>query len=545
MKGRAVVLGAFGAFFLFLMLHAPGLDFYLSSPDHGHQLSLGRQVLLGKFPFIDLFFKYGPLTAVTSALGIWAWDCLIPETILCAAGYAVTLAIVFCLIRHYTSSITAAVGSLAGLALLARFYKWYYWLFPVLVLYCAHRWLQAKEDGQIRWVFAGGVAGGVGSLFRFDLGLACGCFSVLLLPILSIQPFHSRQLIRCAAISLLGWLLPMGLWLIMLSYHGGIAAVPDYFLATYSGAKGSLEGMALPIPRFDGGDLWSAESRAALAFLLLPCTYIAAIVYGIAHGRKAGTRDAARYRFLVGVGLMGLGGFPQAMHRADLLHLLQVLPPMLVAASFLVWDAIQRSRLPFHGWWHQRVLMTATGAFLVALPVTFLTMLPYGGFDLESTRQGVVKRYQGLVRGCQEAKKNPICEIVSAMTQNTSSHDPVLVADAACQVNYFSRRPLSGILIGFEPAYFDGDRWRIRELEAVESNPPALVMAPEGFLKYGPRHWFRVAYPELYDFLAGNYREEVKKAGPYVLLVRSNRRVAWVSDSEQMSCTNYPESCEK
>ncbi|MEM8805939.1 MAG: NAD-dependent epimerase/dehydratase family protein, partial [Cyanobacteria bacterium P01_G01_bin.38] len=36
----------------------PTLESFLENADHGYQLSMGKQVLLGKFPFVDFFFHY-------------------------------------------------------------------------------------------------------------------------------------------------------------------------------------------------------------------------------------------------------------------------------------------------------------------------------------------------------------------------------------------------------------------------------------------------------------------------------------------------------
>ncbi|GMR24378.1 MAG: hypothetical protein BMS9Abin37_2915 [Acidobacteriota bacterium] len=89
--GRSAATGCFTAIFLALVWRAPGLEFYLSSPDHGYQLALGRQIFFGKFPYVDLFFHYGPLTAFTSAFAIWLSDSLVTETLVCALGYALAL----------------------------------------------------------------------------------------------------------------------------------------------------------------------------------------------------------------------------------------------------------------------------------------------------------------------------------------------------------------------------------------------------------------------------------------------------------------------
>ena len=72
----------FGSF-AFILLKAPGLDYFLSSRDHGYQLSIGSQVLMGKVPGIDVIISYGPLAMYTSSVGLWASGSLIGETVFC------------------------------------------------------------------------------------------------------------------------------------------------------------------------------------------------------------------------------------------------------------------------------------------------------------------------------------------------------------------------------------------------------------------------------------------------------------------------------
>src|SRR5262249_47278728 len=139
--------------------------------DPSFQLSIGQQVVLGKRLFVDVFFHYGPLVAYTSALGLAVHDSLVPETVICALGYAASIALLF-------STATVLIGRLAGVAvaglallLLARFYKWYYWLFPLLTVFLVVR-EPAPTGGRARGD-ALGLVTGVAFLYRIDLGITC------------------------------------------------------------------------------------------------------------------------------------------------------------------------------------------------------------------------------------------------------------------------------------------------------------------------------------------------------------------------------------
>jgi hypothetical protein len=141
---------------LCLLWRAPGLEFYYHSPDHGYQLSLGRQITLGKFPFVDMFFHYGPLTALTSAIGIWLSGSLLGETLICVIGYTAALFLVFALVRAHASTTTGLCATIFSFLMMSRFYKWYYWLFPLLSLYIFHRALVSKKR-DIGYVFCFGI----------------------------------------------------------------------------------------------------------------------------------------------------------------------------------------------------------------------------------------------------------------------------------------------------------------------------------------------------------------------------------------------------
>ena len=52
----AVFLG----FLALLLMTAPGLDYFLTNRDHGYQLCVGTQVLMGKVPGVDIIVAYGP-----------------------------------------------------------------------------------------------------------------------------------------------------------------------------------------------------------------------------------------------------------------------------------------------------------------------------------------------------------------------------------------------------------------------------------------------------------------------------------------------------
>ena len=123
----------FLGFLAVFLMKAPGLDYYLTSRDHGYQLCVGTQILMDKVPGIDVIMAYGPMAMYASALGLWVCDSLIGETILCATGYAICLFLIYRLVAAHSSKKMGLAAAGVGFLVQARFYKWYVWLIPLAV----------------------------------------------------------------------------------------------------------------------------------------------------------------------------------------------------------------------------------------------------------------------------------------------------------------------------------------------------------------------------------------------------------------------------
>ena len=175
---RTVSIGWSAVLLVLMLASSPTLDHFLNSPDMGYQLSLGRLVLLGQFPFVDMVQHYGPLVALTSAAGQWVHDSVVPEVVICSLGYCLAMTCVFQVVMRGAAARpgwamwVGLAASLAGWCVLARFYKWYYWCFPMLMLAGLSRVCEDRPRRR-RWRLAVGLIAGVGFLYRHDLGGAC------------------------------------------------------------------------------------------------------------------------------------------------------------------------------------------------------------------------------------------------------------------------------------------------------------------------------------------------------------------------------------
>ena len=92
---RIVSIGWPAVLLVLMLASSPTLDHFFNSPDMGYQLSLGRLVRLGQFPFVDMVQHYGPLVALTSAAGQWVHDSVVPEVVICSLGYCLAMSCIF------------------------------------------------------------------------------------------------------------------------------------------------------------------------------------------------------------------------------------------------------------------------------------------------------------------------------------------------------------------------------------------------------------------------------------------------------------------
>ena len=515
-KWRLVLVWSMSGFTL--LWTAPGLNRYLVNADHGYQLSMGKQVLLGKFPFVDLFFHYGPLTAFTSAFGLWISDSLIPETVICALGYATALLLIHYLTYSYVSGVAGWLTPILGFLLLSRFYKWYYWLFPLLALYCLHVFLHSNQTQSRPWLYIVGIFGGLAGLYRLDLGAAFLGFYVVSLLGLCGNPFNVGLFIQRFTKFLIGFLFPFLVWLVVLWGNGG--TIQDYIGSTVAGGKGAVEKLSLPFPSFDLSNPLPHQSNAALAFALIPLTYILCLFFGGWIGWSSSTRNNTKGKFMAAVGLMGLGIFPQALHRSDVPHLLQVLPPVLIAGSLLVSELWNGAILSKNNSWGRFFLKLAVGFYLVLIISSGWGIRHYGGVDLVKWERNPIPRYQRLAQGIRSGLDHPIIRLVLEVQTLTTENARILVVPWASQLYYFVNRPLSGLLNVFAPGVLDNNEWRHRNLGSIQKDPPAIVIVRDNFFDLPLSDMFRESQPELYTFLATQYSQVVYQRDGWMLLKR-------------------------
>ncbi|MDQ7781616.1 MAG: hypothetical protein RDU20_01975 [Desulfomonilaceae bacterium] len=497
-----------------LLWRAPGLEFYLSSSDHGFQLCMARQVILGKLPFVDVFSHYGPLVSFTSALLSAIHDSLLSETLLCAVGYAASLSLVYRLTVVVSSRLVGWCVFAAGFVFVARFYKWYYWFFPLAALYCFYRIINTPLQRRTRWILSAGLIDGIAALYRLDLGLACAAFHVLSLGAASVvdrtpRRYCSELLYLSAGISV-----PIVCWFAFLVTHAGVGGIGDYFWATVSGAQGVVEFWSKPFPLFDRYRPFSVDSASAAAFVVVPLIYVSAAMWALrVYLRDTNEEQLKKGLFVLATALIGACTFPQALHRSDIQHLKQVIPPAIISAGILfsiLWaDGSIAAR---HGF-RRRLAVGLCAAFATGLIVAIGER---GGADLASWSSSPLQRYRDLSKGPAPNVTHPIGKL--AMTIRTSSHsnEAILVLGIAPQVYYFSRRPMAGIFPVYCRGLWTESYWRRKDLATVQKNSPLYVMVPTR----DERNLLQEERPLLFNWIMTTYGRTVTDLDSWVLLKR-------------------------
>ena len=493
--------------FLYLLWRAPSFDSFFSNTDHGFQLALGRQVLLGKVPYVDLFFYYGPLAAYTSALGFCCTDGPLAEIVICCIGYALAAGFAGLAVRRHTSFLVSMLVVAAMLLLLSRFYKWYYWCFPALVLFLLDRSLSCGVR-QRRHALALGCAAGLAALYRLDLGLACAVLAGAVWVTSALR--LDRRRLRQLPLLVLAGFAPMALWLVFLLTKGGAPAVLDYFRFTYEGAVSTVKVIHSPIPDVDWARPFSSPSQVALAFRLTPALYLLCLVHcavGLIRRRSEPER-------LLVLGAAALGGaciYPQALHASEQQHLLQTLALLPACLALLLWDVLAVRNLGL------RLVSSACG--LVVLVMLFQIR---GGFDLGSLLESPERKLENLARarGTKPLKPITVTESIALSGQT------VLVlprpGDAyPTQIYAWIHRPMAGIFSFYSAGFFTDDFWRLRNYREILRNPPAVVIAaPDVFRARGSGG---ASYlPEIYAFVREHYTDVVLSENGRIVLRRGS-----------------------
>lgn len=360
--------GKYGVSFVFFLGlayfagFAPGVESFCRNLDHAYQMALGTAVVDGRVPGKDLFSLYGPLVAYLSA-GALYFGHVFGEFLLCALGYAAAVAAAFYLSRKY-AGLAAGIATVAILFYFpARFYKWYYWLVPLIGLIFSDLFLSSKVGAQRPiFLFFWGVVCSAAFLLRIDLGAQFLVLvgSAFILSYVLKTDFRERIFFELCVFFSGAIFLFVAFEFIQYSRGGKVFDIAAYYEVAFFTARELLAKYSV-FPIFDFRDIFSANNAHLVLLMALPVIYLSYIFYGtflLCTQRKIEGVDI----FVVLVATSAISVIPQAMHMAEPNHFIQTIPPLAIFVPVLI-------RASFFPRWVSGVLVSLIFLLLIAFSV--------------------------------------------------------------------------------------------------------------------------------------------------------------------------------
>ena len=510
----------FAAVLLVFVARAPRLAHFLMNPDHCYQLAAGEEVLRGRVPGVDLLTNFGPLIPLLAAATLSINENLVPEVILCAAGWALAVWLVLHLMRRGFGWVAALCAGVLACLLIARFHRWYVWLMPLAAVAAVDA---PGRTSQARWLLAG-VLCGLGSLFRPELGAG----TVGALAIVGLADALRERGLRWPhpwLPLLTGFLAPLLAWAATITIAAGFPAFVGVLRELRSNVSGSVEYWSKPPPPFVASDPFSPESAHALTLQLLLWVQVAMAVVGGWLAWVERTRTLAREgRLLAAIGLVGLSFYPHTVYRADIHHLWQGIWPLLMGVPALCVVALRFARAGHthvgRVTWPARVFVAASALLAAVTAAALLPIARLPHYDLAPIQDPPFAGIDDLRRGLASVPDHPYARLIAVIQQVTQPDDKIL-STYGPQFLLFAHRAPIGYRVTYERGIHDSPAWRRRELARLEESPPPVVVALVNFYQMGPDDGFRASQPEMYDFVRARYRA-AGRFGSYILLGRND-----------------------
>lgn len=494
--------------FIILIWFSPPLTLYLTDPSTGFQLAMGRLILLGEFPAVDYFTGTNLMPGFISALGISSTHSLIGEILICSGGYAFSIYLIHKISEKYICWFAGIIVPVITFLFLARFYKWYYWLFPLLILYLL---LQYHEDRKKATIFAIGFFTSIGGLFRVDFFGAFLIFFILTFFWITKKESVPRN---DFLIYIGGLLLPVGSWIMMLILHQG--TVLFWIRSAIAASTSVINSWGHSIPFLQPtSPFWSYSNVGPLSLFILFTYLIGFAISTFVYFFRWNIQK--KFYPLFFTSLMGLLIYPIFYMLAELQHLLQVIPPFLIVSSMLIHTLI-------HCPTRKKSVHISLSTFCVVYSAILIIIIlglssssgflsiGVGGFDYSSIHSDPINKFAQLPQlplDLSSSNKLPNSELVRFIKNNTNTSDNVLIIPwELSHLYFFFERKMSGMVIWYGGAYSDNNS-RIYNLNKVEENPPKYIIVTDkvdyGDITGDPKKSIKETYPELYQYISQYY----------------------------------------
>jgi hypothetical protein len=468
--------GVFLSALIYLLLRIADPALLLVNIDQGYQMALGMAVAKGLLPGFDFITQYGPAVSFASFIAFAVTGNAVGELLLSAAGYAAAITIAASIVRRPAGQFASLLTALGLLIWFPRLYKWYYCLFPLIGIAAAQIYHSAREEDRPRTLFLFGWAQivGLAGLFRYDLGLEGGIFGVL-----AIFAHHyvigwsrARVAVQDVIKFAFGSLMLPLTYMVAIFWFRGTDRLAMFIRSIYDGAADTVEYYSNPPFQFDGMD-WLSDGNA-LAFLqiVIPLTYLVGGTIGILSARtgaRAGTSDNFT---LFCASLTGFGIFPQAMHRADLQHLLQVGYPFII--TFVLLAGLFVSKFNKMAW---PVRFAGTLGVVCVLVPMFL-VIPGTGKDLSPVSDHPMRQWRMVAGLPGSMPSNPVAGMADAIRRLTPAEAKVffVMTPTDMAMLFFAERHQPGLFPVYESGMFSDPAWLRGNRAALEACPPEYLV---------------------------------------------------------------------
>ena len=513
-----LTLGVLLAAFFYLLLRVPSPGFFLESNDQGYQMALGMAVANGRYPGFDFVTQYGPFVAFTSWLAYAVSDNLIGEIVLCAGGYATSVALVYRYLSRHADRVVGLIGAVALLILFPRYYKWYFWLLPITTLVFSDTFMAGRSSKPSPWrtLVGWGALVGLSGLFRYDLLFEGAVFGAIVIAAAELTPrdrletniLLAARRIGVFAVACAGP--PVLYGALILAFRGW----HQLALVLRSVVDGAIDSVTFygitPFRIFDTGSL-------AVLQIAIPLIYAAALVIATARLWDGGTPAWQREKMfpLFATALMGLGLFPQALYCAEVQHLFQVLPPFIMTVALMVSVALETR-------------LSAGERFGAGLAVTVVVMLlvsiaPRAARDLGSPSRNPLALWPALAGLPESAvSQNPVADMAAAIRRLTPPKATVfmMMPQSRMPMLFFAQRHQPGLFPTYEPGMFDGSPWLQENATLLGQTPPDFLVVERPIA--GQAQWISAPYvPELLAEWSRSYPTVVYENESFLLLERT------------------------
>lgn len=465
-------LVVFSTCFAYLLYSAPTSDFFLKSIDHGYQLAMAQAVLNGKLPGIDFFTLYGPLVAYSSALARLVTGSIVGELILCSFGYALAICIGWYWVQRFGGKFAGLFFVLGAIGVLPRFYKWYFWLFPLanLSMYsviCTRN--QTNKTILMLW----GIIGGIAFLYRVDLSA-----SFIILFCLSVLLGSQKEILNFDTITFFsGFVLPPLIYLCLIVIIGGIDSLYLFISIGY-------ESVIDLVTHYSGlsefrGTIYAARSPGSIIILFINiATSIAAILWT---SKTTLINEPKNKQFILGVSVMALCISYQA-YRTDIAHIQQMILFYIILGCTTISAFVPSIK-------NKKVSVLTFSAVATSFIWTYGFLFCKSSTDLNTTSRDWFAYIEEMMSLPESREDTPEARIALKLKMLNKMKEPIFTCSkwSHSPILFFSDSYLSGLFPAYVPNFLVSPRLNRRNGHSLQQHAPQyLVVRKERWANASP-----------------------------------------------------------